>query len=285
MTPISIITDSSCDVAIELTNKWNVYVVQLDVMLDNGEPRLNCDVDNKEFYDAMRKGSTAKTSAINTESFRRIFDRELAAGRDVLYIGFSSGLSTTYNSARVAAEELQADYPERKIRTIDSLCASLGQGMLLKLAVDKRDSGASFEELGDYVENTKMSIAHWFTVDDLQYLRRGGRVAASVALIGGVLGIKPVMHMDNAGKLTKVSQVRGRKASLTAIVERFKETAVAPSPVFISHGDCEDDAKLLASMLKSECGIKDIYINYVGPVIGAHSGPGTLALFFLGKER
>lgn len=285
MTPISIITDSSCDVAVELTNKWNVYVVQLDVMLDNDAPKLNCDVDNKEFYDAMRKGSTAKTSAINTESFRRVFDRELSAGRDVLYIGFSSGLSTTYNSGRVAAEELQADYPERKIRAIDSLCASLGQGMLLKLAVDKRDSGASFEVLCDYVENTKMSIAHWFTVDDLQYLRRGGRVAASVALIGGVLGIKPVMHMDNAGKLTKVSQVRGRKNSITAIVERFKETAVAPSPVFISHGDCEDDAKLLASILKSECGIKDIYINYVGPVIGAHSGPGTLALFFLGKER
>ncbi|MBE6764898.1 MAG: DegV family protein [Ruminococcaceae bacterium] len=287
MANISILTDSSCDVEAKVLEKWNVKEIQLDVIVDDGGPCANCDVIIQDFYQKLREGSMAKTSAANAENFRVVFEPELQAGNDIIYLGFSSGLSTTFNSSRIAAEELAEKYPDRKIKVIDTLCASLGQGLIVNLAVTKRDSGASFEEICKYVEDTLPNLCHWFTVDDLQFLKRGGRVSGAVALIGSMLSIKPVMHVDDCGKLIKVSQVRGRKTSIRALADKLISTAIDPtgSPVFISHGDCIDDAKELADILKKECGIKNVYINYVGPVIGAHSGPGTLALFFLGKER
>lgn len=287
MANISIITDSSCDVEEKVLSQWKVKSIQLDVIIDDGQPCANRDIDIEDFYSKLRAGSIAKTSAANAIDFRTVFEPELVAGNDIIYIGFSSGLSTTFNSSRIAAEELLEVYPDRKITVIDSLCASLGQGLLVNLAVTKRDSGANYEEICKYIEETIPSLCHWFTVDDLQFLKRGGRVSGAVALIGSMLSIKPVMHVDNAGKLIKVTQTRGRKSSIRAIADKLITTAIDSkgSPVFISHGDCIEDAQELAGILKKECGIKEVYVNHVGPVIGAHSGPGTLALFFLGKER
>ena len=211
----------------------------------------------------------------------------LKEGRDVLYLGFSSGLSTTYNSGRIAAEALREKYPEAQILTVDTLAASAGQGLLVYLAVQKRDAGATVTEVADYIKDIRLHLCHWFTVDDLVYLKRGGRVSSTAAFVGGMLGIKPVMHVDNEGKLIPIAKVRGRKVSLNAIVEKYGETATDPAagPVFICHGDCMDDVSYLSEQLKAKYGVAVDHITYTGPVIGAHSGPGTLALFYLGKER
>jgi DegV family protein with EDD domain len=244
-------------------------------------------MDTKEFYDKMRQGGVAKTSAINPDGFMSLFEGYLSDGVDVLYLGFSSGLSTTYRSGVLAANALMEKHPERKILCVDTLCASAGQGLLLKMAIDKKESGATIEETRDYIESKKMNICHWFTVDDLVYLKRGGRVSATTAFVGNMLGIKPVMHVDNEGHLVNVAKVRGRRAAISALFEKLAATADADLPdlVYISHGDCMADAELLASMIKDKCGRETEIITDVGPVIGAHSGPGTLALFFFGKER
>ena len=214
-------------------------------------------------------------------------DTVLQAGIDILYIGFSSGLSTTYQSGCIAAAELREKYPERTILTVDSLCASLGQGLLVHHAVQKKNAGASIEELAQYLEDNKLHLCHWFTVEDLMFLKRGGRVSAATALLGTALQIKPVMHVDNDGHLINVSKARGRKASISALVDRMEKTGIdiASQTVFISHGDCQADAEYAAELMRTRLGVKDILINYVGPVIGSHSGPGTLAIFFLGTER
>jgi DegV family protein with EDD domain len=221
------------------------------------------------------------------DRFIEVFEPVVASGKDLIYIGFSSGLSATYMAGKNAAEELCEKYPNNKIIAVDSLCASLGQGLLVKYAVDKKNAGATIEELAAYLEELKWNLAHWFTVEDLFFLKRGGRVSAATAVMGTVLQIKPVMHVDDAGKLINVAKARGRQASIKALFEKMKETAIEPEKqtVYISHGDCYDEAKKLADMIEAEWGIKDILINEVGPVIGAHSGPGTLALFFLGTER
>ena len=240
-----------------------------------------------DFYKKMRKGGTAKTAAVNAEVFKSDFENSLKAGKDVLYIGFSSALSTTYNSARIAAEDLKAEYPDRKILTVDSLCASAGEGMLVRLALNKQESGASIEETAEYTKSIVLKICHWFTVDDLVYLKRGGRVSPTVAFVGNMLGIKPVLHVDNGGHLTNVSKVRGRKTSITALADKYGALAekLDSDMVYISHGDCENDANELAKILNDRYGATVSIITDVGPVIGAHSGPGTLALFFVGKER
>ena len=283
-----IYTDSACDIVPETLASWNVSYVSLTFRIDGGETEYTeRDIPSSEFYDRMRGGAIAKTSAVNTETFRAAFEAELKEGRDVLYIGFSSGLSATYNSARIAAEELSAIYPDRRVITIDSLCASAGFGLLVALAVQKRDEGATLDELSDYVKAAVPGICHWFTVDDLVYLKRGGRISPTVAFVGNLLGIKPVLHVDDEGHLTPVVKIRGRKMSLKEMADRYTETAIDPAagPVFISHGDCLKDAEELAATLKSRHGVETEIITDVGPVIGAHAGPGVLALFFLGKER
>ena len=288
MSNFQLITDSACDLGIDYLNSINVKSVSLTLKFDGEDLELkNDDIDPKEFYDKMRAGGTAKTSAVNVDGFKCVFEETFKEGKDVLYLGFSSGLSTTYNSARLAAEELSESYPDRKIITLDSLAASAGFGMLVYLVAKKRDEGATLEEAAEYAKATIPNLVHWFTVDDLVYLKRGGRVSPAVAFVGGLLGIKPVMHVDDEGHLVKVTTARGRSAAIKALADKFGETALdnTKGPVMICHGDCEEDAKKLSDIIETTYGVKTDITVFTGPVIGAHSGPGTLALFYLGKDR
>lgn len=285
-----IMTDSSCDLPLELLNNLEISVLPLSLVIDDKKyynyPDQR-DITFSEFYALMRNKKISKTSAVNSSDFLNEMEKFLKQGKDILYLGFSSELSCTYNNAITATEQLLKIYPDRKIYTIDTLCASLGQGLLVYLAAMEKQKGKSIEELRDFVENIKLKICHWFTVEDLHHLKRGGRISSSTAVIGSVLGIKPILHVDNMGKLVNVGKVRGRKASINELFNKIKENAIIPSKqtVFISHGDCLDDANYLASLLKEKLGVKEVIINYIGPVIGTHSGPGTMAMFFLGNER
>ena len=283
----TIYTDSACDISQEILDSWGVRYKSLSFRFDHLDKEfLNDDMKTEEFYQLMREGHIAKTSAVNAQTFREGFEEELKAGKDVLYLGFSTGLSTTYNDGELAAKELREQYPERKILTVDTLAASAGEGLLVYLAVQKQKEGATIEEVARFVENTRLHLCHWFTVEDLVYLKRGGRVSAAVALIGGMLQIKPVLHVDDEGHLISMSKVRGRKASLQALAQHYADSVTdKTAPVFISHGDCLEDAKTLGQMIRAAGGPEPMIITPVGPVIGAHSGPGTMALFFLGKER
>ena len=282
-----IVTDSSCDLPRELADEWGIKVLSLEVTIENKGSFLNHEIDPKEFYGYLRDKRSVKTSAANMESFCEVFEEIAKEGKDIIYIGFSSGLSATYMAGKNAAEDTMEKYPDCKILTVDSLCAALGQGLFVKYAVDKKKDGATVEELKAYLEELLPRLAHWFTVDDLFFLKRGGRVSAATAVMGTVLSIKPVMHVDNDGKLINVAKARGRDAAIKAMFESMKRSAIDPKgqTVYIGHGDCYDDARKLADMIEAEWGIKDILIDYVGPVIGAHSGPGTLALFFVATER
>lgn len=288
MGKFKIITDSSCDLTQELADELDLRVVPLSVLINDKEYVNYLDgreISFADYYALLRQEMLGKTSAPNVFDFTSAMEDYLKEGMDILYLGFSSALSGTYNAGVVAAEELRAKYPERKIITVDTLCASLGQGMLIYLAVKKKEAGASIEDVAEYVENTKLHLCHWFTVDDLNHLKRGGRVSAVAATFGTILNIKPVMHVDNEGRLIAVDKVRGRKASLNALLKMMEETVIDKSVAFISHGDCYEEAKALADKVREEVGIENVKINYVGPVIGTHSGPGTMALFFIGKER
>jgi DegV family protein with EDD domain len=252
---------------------------------DTGKEQLDHEEPIKEFYKAMRDGRIAKTSSVNEDRFIRTFTPILEAGKDILYLAFSSGLSVTCENGKKVAAQLQEKYPERKIVVIDSLAASAGQGLFVYLAVQNRDKGMSLDENADAMEKDKYHLCHWFTVEDLKYLKRGGRISTATALLGTALNVKPVLHVDNEGHLIKVTQVHGRKKSIKKMAEALGESIYPDTPVFISHGDCLEDAQLLAKILKEQYGREVNLITYVGSVIGAHSGPGTLALFFRGKER
>ena len=288
MNPYVIITDSSCDLPQSLVEEYGLAVVQLAVSIDGGDPIPNNELDIKDFYAQLRAKKRATTSAANPDAFSGMFERYLSAGTDVLYLGFSSGLSGTCNAGFVAARELSEKYPDRKCVVVDTLCASLGEGLLVALAAQKKADGATLEEVRDYVEKIKPNLTHLFTVDDLFFLKRGGRVSALTAVAGSALGIKPVLHVDDAGHLTKIGIKRGRTHAIDDLCARMKELAVDPAEqlVYISHGDCEDEANYLAQKIKAEMGVKKpILVSHIGPVIGAHAGPGTVALFFIGKER
>lgn len=282
-----IYTDSSADLSSEVYEAWGVEYSSLTFRF-NGEDKeyQNDDMDIASFYAKMKSGAVAKTSAVNSEVFKAGFEKILVSGRDVLYLGFSSGLSTTANSARLAQLELAEKYPDRKIFVVDTLCASAGVALLISMVLEKKNAGASIEEAAAFAEEIKKNICHWFTVDDLVYLKRGGRVSPTTAFVGNVLGIKPVMHVDNDGHLINVSKVRGRKSAIMALADKYGTLRTdGTSKVFISHGSCLDDASELASIIETKYGKRVDLITDVGPVIGAHSGPGTLALFFVGKER
>ena len=281
-----LVTDSACDILPEKLAEWNVQMIPLAFLFtDTNKEQKDHEEPIREFYEAMRAGRVAKTSCVNEEAFEAVFTPVLEAGQDILYLGFSTGLSATCENGKKVAERLAAKYPERKIRAIDSLAASAGEGLLLYLGVKNRDAGMTLDENADALEADKLHICHWFTVDDLVYLKRGGRVSAAAAVLGGALNIKPVLHVDNEGHLIKITQVHGRKKSIRKMAEKLGETILPDSPVFISHGDCIEDAEMLRDILKNEYGKEVDLITYVGSVIGAHSGPGTLALFFRGKER
>ncbi len=283
-----IMTDSACDIQPTLLEAWGVPFIPLMFRFDHMDHDFaDHEMPIQEFYQSMRDGHVAKTNAVNIDGFTEAFEPYLAQGIDVLYLGFSSGLSATYMQSTLAAEELNKKYAGVRVVTVDTLCASAGQGLLVKLAVDKKNAGATLDQVAAYVVDTRLHLAHWFTVEDLVYLKRGGRVSPAVALVGSMLSIKPIMHVDDEGHLIKTGTVRGRKNSLKTLADKLFESAedVEGGVFFISHGDCEDDAKLLADMLRERGANQVEVITTIGAVIGAHSGPGTMALFFVAKQR
>ena len=283
-----IFADTACDIKPEVLADWGVPYESLTFKFEDDEKiYANNDMTTEEFYNRMKEGGVAKTAAVNPEAFLVGFDKVLAEGKDILYLGFSSGLSTTYNSARIAANELKEKYPDSKIIVIDTLGASAGIGLLVRLVLDKKDAGATIEEAADYAKELIPGLCHWFTVDDLVYLKRGGRVSAAAAFFGNMIGIKPVLHVDDEGHLVPVLKVRGRKTSLTTIADKYGELAKDKKNglVYISQAACENDAKALADILNARYGAEVKIITDVGPVIGAHAGPGTIALFFIGTSR
>lgn len=283
-----IYTDTGCDIPVELQKEWNIKNADLHFhFTDDPTEYTVAEMDTKTFYDQMRKGRVAQTSAAGPEAFRDAFADELKAGRDVLYIAFSGGLSSTASTGAMMASEINAEYPEGKVIVIDSLCASAGHGLAVYYAMKKREEGATLEENAAYMREICPKICHWFTVDDLVYLKRGGRVSAATALAGTVLGIKPVLHVDDEGHLVSMAKARGRKNSINDLCKKLAETATPKEGCvyFISHADALDDAKLLESMIESVTGTKAAMISEITPIIGAHAGPGTLALFFLGSKR
>ena len=285
-----LLTDSSADLTDALVKELGVEVLPLSFTMRNKTYRNwpdNREIDPKDFYRQLREGEMATTSAVNVSDFTETIEPHLKEGRDVLVVAFSSGLSATCHSAQIAAQELSEQYPERKVYVVDSLCASLGQGLLVWYAARMKNEGRGIGAVRDWLEENKLHLCHWFTVDDLHFLKRGGRISSATAVLGTMLSIKPVMHVDDEGHLTKVGTARGRNASLKALVDHMAETAIDPAgqTVVISHGDCEEDANKVAEDVKRRFGVQTVVLNNVGPVIGAHSGPGTVALFFLGRHR
>lgn len=288
MSDYVIVTDSSADLPADLVRELGVEVLPLSFAVQGKNYRNYPDdreMDPKVFYKMLRDGEMATTSAVNVAEYTAMLEPFLQAGKDVLALTFSSGLSTTFQSSVIAANELAEQYPDRKIFSVDTLCASMGQGLLVWLAVQEQRKGKSIEEVRDWVEENKLYLCHWFTVDDLHFLKRGGRISAATAVVGTMLSIKPVLHVDDEGHLINMGKARGRGASLTALVDHMEETVTDVDTVFISHGDCLADAEKVAADVKKRFGTEHIVINNIGPVIGAHSGPGTVALFFLGAKR
>ena len=281
-----IVTDSCCDFTDQQYQELDVKCACLSVLY-KGENHSNFSdpAAVKAFYDELRGGVTASTSAVNPDGWAEIMEPALKEGKDILALCFSSGLSTTYQSAVIAAKELREVYPDRKILVIDTLCAALGQGLLVWYAAQKRNAGMSIDELAAWVEENKLNICHWITVDDLSHLKRGGRISATTAIVGTMLNIKPIIFVDNDGHLINTSKVRGRKAAIDLLAKKLGETITDLDLVTIGHGDCAEDAAALEAILKEKYGVKNVLTGYVGPVIGAHTGPGVLVLFFMGSHR
>ena len=282
-----IFTDSACDINANDLESWGVKFNELTFKFsDDAKEYSNNEMSVNDFYNKMRAGGVAKTSAINVATMTSAFEAVLKEGKDILCISFSSGLSTTFNSARLAAEELSKIYLDSKIIVIDSLAASAGEGLLVRLVVEKKNEGATIEAAAEYARSIVQNICHWFTVDDLVYLKRGGRISSAAAFFGNMIGIKPVLHVDNEGHLVNVTKVRGRRSAIAALADKFGETVIDKSgKVYISHADCMNDVQELVNILKDKYGATVDIITDVGPVIGAHSGPGTIALFFIGNVR
>ena len=288
MSEFVIVTDSSADLPAGLVRDLGVEVLPLSFTIQGSTYRNYPDdreMDPAVFYKMLRDGEAATTSAVNVAEYTALLEPLLQAGKDVLVLAFSSGLSTTYQSSVIAVNELAEQYPDRKICTVDTLCASMGQGLMVWLAAQEQKKGKSLEEVRDWVEENKLRLCHWFTVDDLHFLKRGGRISAATAVVGTMLSIKPVLHVDDEGHLISMGKARGRGASLTALVDHMEQTVTDVDTVFISHGDCLADAEKVAADVKKRFGTRDVVINTIGPVIGAHAGPGTVALFFLGTKR
>lgn len=285
-----IITESTANLTDDIINEFGIKIISLSYCIgneviesyENGKSS-----DAKAFYERMRQGELASTSQVTRQTYRAAFEQALKNGSDVLYIGFSSALSGSFNSASMVADELREAYPDRKIIAVDTLAASMGQGLLVYYAALFRKQGKTIEEVADWLNANLLRLCHWFTVDDLKYLKRGGRISPTTALVGTLMGIKPILHVDDEGRLVSVGKVRGRRHSVEEIFKHMKETIENPEDqmIFISHGDCLEDAQYLESLIRNEIKVKDIVINYIDAVIGSHSGPGTLAVFFLGSKR
>ena len=282
-----ITTENTADLPYSYYKEHQVEYMYLTYQLDGITYNKENELDFKEFYSRMRAGSMPTTSQVNSEEAKDVLRPLLEAGNDVLHLAFSSGLSGSYNSVRLAAEELKEEYPDRKILVVDSLCASLGEGLFVYKAVQMKEAGASVDEVAAWLEEHKQNFCHVFTVDDLFHLYRGGRVSKVAAIVGTMINLKPLLHVDDEGHLVPMASAKGRKKSIEALVSHMEESAVAPEQqrVYISHGDCLADAQLLAQMVRDRLHVSSVTIGDVGPVIGAHSGAGTLALFFVGTHR
>ena len=285
-----IITDSCCDLTDQMARELELEVLPLTMHMDGQDypnDLAGTAISNQEFYKRIRAGKLATTSAVNVGQFQDAMRRALESGRDIVCVCFSSALSTTYQSAVIAAEDLRAEFPEAEIHVVDSLSASLGQGLLLYLAVEQKRGGLTAAELAKWVEDNRLTVCHWFTVDDLNFLKRGGRVSATTALLGTMLSIKPIMHTSDEGKLVPVSKARGRKAAIAALLDKIEALGIHPEKqtMFICHADCEEDAKAVAQTIQDRFGTPTVHINYIGPVIGSHTGPNTMGIFFVGTQR
>lgn len=285
-----ITTDSTCDLPQSFYAERDISYVGLQFLLDGREYQESPDLTltSKAFYDELRAGRSSSTQQVNAFQFKEFVEPFLKAGEDVLHVAFSSGLSGTYASCVQGAEELREQYPDRKLIVVDSLAASMGEGLLVYYADENRRAGMSIEDNEKWLLDNRLHLCHWFTVDDLMHLHRGGRVSKASAIIGSMVGIKPVLHVDDDGHLILMSKSRGRQSSLQALVNKMKETAigdVSEQMVFISHGDCQADAEKVADLLRQTLGVHKFMIHTIGAVIGSHSGPGTVALFFLGDHR
>lgn len=287
-----IMTDSCCDLSQQEVEELDLTVLPLSFTIE-GKTLLNtpdhADLSPEEFFKKIAEGADCTTAAVNVGQFTDAMEKVLDEGKDILCICFSSALSTTYQSACIAASDLREKHPGAKIIVIDSLSASRGQGMLLYRTVrERREKGLDIDALASYVDSIIQSQDHWFFVDDLNHLKRGGRVSATAALVGTMLGIKPVMHTDSEGRLTPVSKARGSKAALRALVDKMEELGIEPEknqPIFICHANCLDYVEYVKVLLKARFNVTDVRADFIGPVIGAHTGCGTLGLFFVGTER
>ena len=288
-----IVTDSCCNLVEDMIDEFGLHILPLTFMVDGEDAVYQSylkgeKTDLKQFYTMMREGKVFKTSLPNLAESEALFRSILDKGHDLIYLAFSSGLSGTFQALSLMCSQLQEEYPDRKIYAVDTLAASGGQGLLVWYAVQHARAGETIDQVRDWVEENKLHLAHWFTVDDLMFLFRGGRVSKTAAWAGTLLNIKPVLHVDNEGHLIPMEKVRGRKKSLNALVDHMEKSAVQPvsdQMVFITHGDCLEEAEYVAEKVKERFGVKEVVINYVDPVIGSHSGPGTMALFFLADQR
>lgn len=284
-----LVTDSSANLPEYLIKKFDIKIISLSFFVDNEEYlsyKEDETTDISKFYKMMRSGKVIKTSLINEDTFIKNFEKYLKEGHDILYIGMTSGISGTYNASVLASDSLKEMYPDRRIVTIDSLSVSLGLGLLVYYAALLKEKGKSIDEIKEWIEDNKLKMRHQFTVEDLMFLKRGGRIPATVAIIGSVLNIKPLLKVDKTGILVNIGKARGRKNSLDKIFETLEcAEDIENQYIGITHGDCIDDVNYLVNKIKEKYKPKDIIINYVDPVIGAHSGPGTMALFFLAKDK
>lgn len=284
-----ITTDTTSDLPEDYMRQHNIGLLPLYYSMNGTVYGEDVTLGPKEFYKIMRSGAMPTTMAVNPDIAKKVFIGLLDQGYDILHIAFSSALSGSCSVAGTVARELCDERPGAKIIVIDSLCASLGEGLLVHKAVVLKESGKSIDEVADWLEKNKLNFCHLFTVDDLHHLHRGGRVSKATAIIGTLINVKPVLHVDNEGRLIPLNNVRGRKKALISLVDqmeaRLKDYPINNDIIFISHGDCEEDAQFVADLIKERFGIKNFLIYFVSPTIGAHSGPGTVALFFMGKER
>ncbi len=287
----ALVTDSCCNLTEDMIESFGIHILPLTFLVDGTQYQSYLKgerTDLKQFFTMMREGKVITTSLPNPADTKALFEELLEAGQDILYIGFSSALSGTYEATELLARDLAPQFPERSIRCVETLAASGGQGLIIHKAARMREEGASLAELATWVEENRGNVAHWFTVDDLMFLFRGGRVSKTSAWAGTLLNIKPILHVDDEGRLVAMEKVRGRKKSISALLDHMKKTALEPAcshTVFITHGDCLEDAEALAQGIRDAFGNVEIVINYIDPVIGAHAGPGTLALFYMATER
>ena len=287
MSKFVITADSTVDLPKAFLEEKQVPVVSLSYIIDGATYRDGEGLTSKEFYDKIREGAMPTTSQVNPEQARDLFEPILKGGTDILHIAFTYGLSGTYNSCRIAAEELSEEYPDRKIVVVDSLCAASGGGMLLYKAIELKEQGKSFDEIVTWVEENKLHVCHDVTVDDLFHLHRGGRVSKASAVVGTIIKIKPIIHVNDEGKLIVIGKERGRKKALQTLVERMEEKSQGfeNDIVMITHGDALEDAEYVKGLIQDKFGITNIMINPLGTVIGSHTGPGVIALFYMGNRN